>query len=212
VATADVTELHAPKPEDLDPVIFGGPMPNPRNEVYCQRRALDGITSHQAYAEVFCVPLSRTTTKKAANTLDSRPDVRDRITHLQTALAQTRTAQTLATKFWATEHLRNIVEQSRGNHRIVRRGAQDIQVAHKHDVTDEDVIVGLFETDDAVAIKALTELAKLEGWHQQKPNDTPMGNRSVDSLLEEMDNKQAELRRMHEAYEKMGKTTVEEPG
>ncbi len=201
----DVVELHAPKPEDLDPVIFGGPMPNPRNEVYCQRRALDGITSHQAYAEVFCVPLSRTSTKKKANTLDSRPDVRDRITHLQTALAQTRTAQTLATKFWATEHLRNIVEQSRGNHRIVRRGQQDIQVAHKHDITGEDVIIGLFETDDAVAIKALTELAKLEGWHQQKPSDTPMGNRSVQALEEEMENKLAELRRVREAYEKMGK-------
>jgi len=147
----DVVELHEPKPEDLDPVIFGGPMPNPRNEVYCQRRALDGITSHQAYAEVFCVPLSRTSTKKKANQLDSRADVRDRITHLQTALAQTRTAQTLATKFWATEQLRNIVEQSRGNHRIVRRGLQDEQIVHKHDVTGEDVIVGLFQTDVAPA-------------------------------------------------------------
>jgi len=205
----DVVELHEPKPEDLDPVIFGGPMPNPRNEVYCQRRALDGITSHQAYAEVFCVPLSRTSTKKKANQLDSRADVRDRITHLQTALAQTRTAQTLATKFWATEQLRNIVEQSRGNHRIVRRGLQDEQIVHKHDVTGEDVIVGLFQTDDSVAIKALTELAKLEGWHQQKPNDTPMGNRSVTALLEEMDNKQAELRRMKEAHDKLGKTTVD---
>ena len=209
---ADVTELHEPKPEDLDPVIFGGPMPNPRNEVYCQRRALDGITSQQAYSEVFCVPLSRTTTKKKANQLDSRPDVRDRIIHLQTALAQTRTAQTLATKFWATEQLRNIIEKSQGNHRIVRRGQQDIQVVHKHDVTGEDVIVGLFQTEDATAIKALTELAKLEGWHQQKPNDTPMGNRSVPALLEEMDTKQAELRRMMESYEKMGKTTVKEPG
>ena len=212
MSTADVTELHAPKPEDLDPVIFGGPMPNPRNEVYCQRRALDGITSHQAYAEVFCVPLSRTSTKKKANTLDSRPDVRDRITHLQTALAQTRTAQTLATKFWATEHLRNIVEQSRGNHRIVRRGAQDIQVVHKHDITGDDEVVGLFQTDDAVAIKALTELAKLEGWHQQKPSDTPLGNRSVQALEEEMQNKLEELRRHREAYEKMGKSKVKEPG
>lgn len=212
MAKADVTELYEPKPEDLDPVIFGGPMPNPRNEVYCQRRALDGITSHQAYAQVFCVPLSRTSTKKAANTLDSRADIRDRITHLQTALAQTRTAQTLATKFWATEQLRNIVEQSRGNHRIVRRGRQDIQVVHKHDVTGEDEVVGLFETDDAVAIKALTELAKLEGWHQQKPAGAPLGNRSVEALLEEMGNKQTELRRMQEAYEKMGKTTVKEPG
>ena len=209
---ADVTELHEPKPEDLDPIIFGGPMPNPRNEVYCQRRALDGITSHQAYSEVFCVPLSRTSTKKKANQLDSRADVRDRITHLQTALAQTRTAQTLATKFWATEQLRNIVVKSQGDHRIVRRGAQDIQVVHKHDVTGEDVIVGLFQTEDATAIKALTELAKLEGWHQQKPNDTPMGNRSVTALLEEMENKQAELRHMKESYDKMGKTKVEEPG
>ena len=206
---ADVTELHEPKPEDLDPVIFGGPMPNPRNEVYCQRRALDGITSHQAYAEVFCVPLSRTSTKKKANELDSRADVRDRIIHLQTALAQTRTAQTLATKFWATEHLRNIVEQSRGNHRIVRRGLQDVTVVHTHDITKIDEVVGVFETDDATAIKALTELAKLEGWHQQKPNDTPLGNRSVQALLEEMENKQAELRRMKESYDKMGKTKVE---
>ncbi len=208
----DVTQLHEPRPEDLDPVIFGGALPNPRNEIYCQLRGLDGVTSHQAYAKVFCVPLSRTTTKKKANELDSRADVRDRITHLQTALAQTRTAQTLATKFWATEQLRNIVEQSRGNHRIVRRGLQDAQVAHKHDVTGEDVIVGLFQTDDAVAIKALTELAKLEGWHQQKPNDTPMGNRSVQALEEEMENKLEELKRMRIAYEKMGKTKVEEPG
>ncbi len=205
MATADVTELHEPKPEDLDPVVFGGPMPNPRNEVYCQRRALDGITSQQAYAEVFCVPLSRTTTKKAANQLASRADVCDRIAHLQTALAQTRTAQTLATKFWATEQLRNIVVKSQGDHRIVRRGAQDIQVVHKHDVTGEDVLVGLFQTDDSVAIKALTELAKLEGWHQQKPNDTPMGNRSVTALLEEMETKQTELRRMKEAHDKLGK-------
>ncbi len=212
MATADVTELHEPKPEDLDPVIFGGSLPNPRNEIYCQLRGLDGVTSHQAYAKVFCVPLSRTATKKAANTLDSRADIRDRITHLQTALAQTRTAQTLATKFWATEQLRNIVDKSQGNHRIVRRGSNDVQVAHKHDVTGEDLIVGLFQTDDAVAIKALTELAKLEGWHTQKPNDTAMGNRSVEALLDEMQTKHEELRRMQEDYKNMGKTKVEEPG
>jgi hypothetical protein len=199
--------LEPPKAQDLDPVVFGGPLPNPRNEMYCQKRALDGITSQQAYAQVFDVPLSRRTTKMAALQLDGRADVRDRIGHLQTALAMSRTATTLTTKFWATEHLRTIVEKSQGTLRVVRRGSQDLQVIHKNDLTDEDEMVGLFENDPGAAIRAIDTLSKMEGWYEAKMKE-PMGNQSLEALAENLAAKQEEVKKMLADREKMGKATT----
>lgn len=200
--------LHPPVPQDLDPVVFGGALPNPRNELYCQKRALDGITSQQAYAQVFDVPLSRRTTKMAALQLDGRADVVDRIGHLQTALAMSRTATTLATKFWATEHLRTIVEKSQGNLRVVRRGSQDLQVLHKNDITAEDELVGLFENDPGSAIRAIDTMSKMEGWYNSKAME-PMGQQTLEALEEQMATKLEEVRKMKADREKMGKAATE---